>query len=71
MWLDGIPQYIKNDVEPRIKTKLMKKPDLPLDGIDVLDFKHYLPIIPEKRNWDRIFSNTFSLVNNIKNHLRT
>lgn len=64
-WKKGVPFYIRNTIEPKIKDKLIKKADISLDGIDFLDFEHYFPIISEKQNWDEIFSNTFSIVNNI------
>lgn len=65
-WEKGIPQYIKDAIEPRLKEKLMKDPELSLDGIDLLNFDHYFPIISEKHNWDNTFSNIFSLVKNIE-----
>ncbi len=65
-WEKGIPPFIRSTIEPNVKTKLLKNRKLSLDGVDFLEFSHYFSVISEKNNWDNIFSNTFSLIQNIE-----
>ena len=65
-WEKGIPSFIKSNIGPKVKSKLLKNPNLSLDGVDFLEFGHYFSIISEKNNWESIFSNTFSLIQNIE-----
>ena len=65
-WEKGIPQYIRNTIEPKLNSKALKRPDLVLDPTIFLNLNHYFPIISEKRNWENIFSYSFSLLNNVE-----
>ena len=58
-WEAGIPDYIKESIGMKIKTLKPKKPETPIDRMDLLDFTHYSSIITYKDNWEQTFSKIF------------
>lgn len=58
-WEDGIPDYVRNDVEKKISIRQKSSPNFEFEDINFLEFGHYFIIISRKKNWTNIFSHIF------------
>ncbi|MFX1572300.1 MAG: NosD domain-containing protein [Promethearchaeota archaeon] len=58
-WDEGVPEYIRTPIGTKIKTLKPKKPGVPIDRMDLLDFTHYSAIITQRDNWEHTFSKIF------------
>lgn len=58
-WEEGIPEYIRNPVENKIKIMGAKEAKIGIDKMDYIDFLHYHSIITERNNWEQVFSKIF------------
>jgi len=58
-WEEGIPGYIRNTVDSKIKLEKPIKEKIPIDKTNLLDLSHITSIITESNNWEHIFSETF------------
>ncbi len=58
-WEEGIPDYVRNDVEKKTSIRQKGSPNYKFENIHFLEFGHYFIIISRKKNWTKIFTNIF------------